>query len=70
MAGPDDGIVRKLHQALDGFPQSRAMTAGQVGAPAVTDKQGIARKEISLCIDTDAARGMAGSMNDVKGDLS
>ena len=41
------------------------MTPGQVGTSAVADKQGVARKEISLCIDTDAAGGMSGSMNNI-----
>jgi hypothetical protein len=69
MAWPDDGIIRQLHQTPNGFPQSRAVTAGEVGAAAVADKQCVARKEVSLCVDTDAARGMAGSMNDIIGYL-
>jgi hypothetical protein len=70
MARPDVGIVRQLHQAADGFPQSRAVAASEIGTAAVADKQGVARKKISLCIQTDAAGGMAGRMYDIKGYLT
>ena len=70
MARPDNGIIRQLHQAPDGFRQRRAVTAGQVGSAAVADKQGIARKKISLCVDTDATGGMSGRMKNIIGYLS
>ena len=68
VARPDDGIVRQLHQPADGFSQGGAIAAGQVGAAAVADKKGVARKEISLRMEANAAGGVTGSVNDIEGD--
>jgi hypothetical protein len=68
VARPDDGVVRQLHQAADGFAQGGAIAAGQVGAATVADKKRVARKEISLRMEANAARGVAGRVNDFEGD--
>ncbi len=70
MARPDDGIVRQFHQAPDGSTQSRAVAAGQVGAAAVADKQGVARKQVALGIEADAARGVSGRVEYIESYLT
>ena len=66
MARPDNGMVRQFHQTTDGFAQRGTVTAGQIGAAAITDKQGVARKEVSLRMQADASWGMSGRMNHIK----
>jgi len=57
-----------LHQAPDGFSQGGAIAAGQVGAAAVADKKGVAREEVALRMEANAAGGVAGSVNDIESD--
>jgi len=70
MARPDNRIVRQLHQPTDGFTQDGTVAAGQVGPPAVADKEGVARKEVARGMQADAAGGMTGGMDYIKGYLT
>jgi len=63
---PDDGLVGEAHQSADGCPQRGAMAAGQVGAAAVPDKEGVTGEEIALGMKADAAGGVARGVHNVK----
>lgn len=68
MARPNDRIVRKLHKTADRSAQGRTVAAGKIGAAAIADEQGVAREQVSLRMQTDAAGGVAGRVNYLEGD--
>ena len=65
-----DTNLETLAKLGPAFKMGGTVTAGQIGASAVADKESVAGEEVALGMQADPAGGMAGGMDYIKGYLT